>query len=150
MGKANPLSGYGLDWLSSKREKAAFDKFGLACVYAAGPSDGGPARISWTSSLQRRLDELQLASWKKIVVHDVIWLAGPPLARRVETRAHEILTKAGTLIRSDWFDVPALNIGSTLRIAAVGIGLKYMDHDEMLSSIREAAEEQIRRAVAAA
>src|ERR1700681_4592165 len=130
------LSVRNLSWFSSKAERALFKELGFACIYAAGPIEGRPLKIGWTS-FPHRITEHH--------IHHIVWTAGDLLARRVTKEAAALL--ASRRLDSGKYDVPPDLAGQAIYIAAEKCGISTFSHDDMLTRVRTLRQHRIDKIV---
>lgn len=137
-----------LPWFTNRQESGIFDTLGYACVFASGPKKGRPLRIARSTAPLKWLAAIQADHWQPILVHEIAWTAGLPIARRLEAEIERILDKAGRRLNGSWFDVTPDLILPTFHVAAGNLDIETFTHDEMLARVagfRERAIERVLR-----
>jgi hypothetical protein len=130
----------GLPFFTRHADIQLFKKLGFACVYAVGPLAGRPIRIGWTSTPSGRFSDLQSSHWRELKIHDIMWTAGSPLAKRIEKEAHRILDSRNKRMRGSWFDITVDLAVPTLQVAADNLKIPTFTHDAMLDRFEEARD----------
>lgn len=127
----------GLPWFRRKRDLQLFEAQKLSCVYAVGPVKGRPLKIGYCANPLSRFSEIQTCNWVEIKLHEIVWTAGSPLARRLEAELHRLFDKANRRISGEWFDVPVEMALPAFDIAARNLKIPTFTHDAMLEKIME-------------
>lgn len=127
----------GLPWFTSREELALFDGLDLSCVYAVGPRDiGRPVNVGSTSSALKRFTELQMGNPSPLMLYDIAWVAGPPLARRLEEAVHTELARKGSRLHGNWFDVSDADAVSGFQAAIDREKIRTMTQAGLLEQIQ--------------
>jgi hypothetical protein len=121
-----------------------FNALDYACVYAIGPEKGRPLKVGATGSPQARFSQIQTDNWREMLVHEIVWTLGPPLANRLQAEIHRILTKAGRHIRGEWFDVPVEYILPTFQVATDNTKVETFTHEAMIERVAQARQARTR------
>ena len=111
---------------------------GIYCVYVIAPEVGHPVKIGMAFDIYERLAAITTSHWKKLVVHYLLWTPGKPVAKSLETRAHELLTHAGKRLSGEWFSITPDWAQKTIRTAADTLypALEKIEHAEMIAFLR--------------
>lgn len=136
-----------IEWLSLPAEKRVFRELEYACVYALGTASGDTLRVSWCLNPEKRLAGLQDGHWEPLVIKHIVWTAGQPLARRLETELHRELDARGLRVSGDWFTLTKEGAEEVFDAAIAGLKIPTFSHETMLSRIRFLREEQLRQAI---
>lgn len=116
-------------------------------MFAVGPMKGRPLLVGASNDPRRKLMEVANLHWQKLQVHEMAWMAGPPLARRLERELHDLLKRGGRHLHGGWYDVTVDLILPAFQIATDKAGVRTWTHDGMLDHVARVREKRIEKAV---
>lgn len=119
------------DTKENVRSVRGASSIGFAAVYVIGhAAKTCPLKIGWASNVLDRVSQIQVSHWEAVTHHLVFWTMGPPLARRLEAKAHEVLDRASKRIRGEWFSIDIEWAEKVILFAANDLGIEVFDEVE--------------------
>lgn len=87
-------------------------------VYVIAPDRHWPVKVGISITAEKRLATLQTSHWKRLFVTHCFWCPTIADAKRVERKAHAMLTEDNALLLGEWFDRNPDQAADVVRFAA--------------------------------